>query len=197
LSTVNNPEEEILVSDILNDIFDEAEAFASVDTDKGKTLSNLVRQLRRLEDQITDSETHIKALKAEKHKLSTELIPALMGEMGTERIDVDGVAVTIKPIVHASIPEDRREEAFGWLRENGHEDIIKNDVVLSFGKGQDNVVKSLIAGLRDDGFNPDHKVHVHPMTLKAFVREQLEKGSALNLDLFGAYVLNTAEIRRK
>jgi hypothetical protein len=35
------------------------------------------------------------------------------------------------------------------------------------------------------------------MTLKAFVREQLEKGSALNLDLFGAYVLNTAEIRRK
>lgn len=185
------------MSDILNDIFDEADALSSVDTDKGKTLSNLVRQLRNLEDQIADSETHIKALKVEKHKLSTELIPSLMAEMGTERIDVDGVAVTVKPIVHASIPEDRREEAFRWLRQNGHEDIIKNDVVLSFGKGQDNVVKSLIADLGNRGFDPAHKVHVHPMTLKAFVREQMEKGSAIDLDLFGAYVLNTAEIRRK
>lgn len=185
------------MSDILSDIFDEADALSSVDTDKGKTLSNLVRALRRLEDQITDSEAHIKALKAEKHKLSTDLIPALMAEMGTERIDVDGVAVTVKPIVHASIPEERRDEAYAWLRENGHEDIIKNDVVLSFGKGQDNVVKALIDDLRGDGFKPEHKVHVHPMTLKAFVREQLEKGTNMNLDLFGAYVLNTAEIRRK
>ena len=185
------------MSEILSDIFDEAEALASVDADKGKTLSNLVRQLRRLEDEITDGDAHIKALKGEKHKLTTELIPALMSEMGTERIDVDGVAVTIKAIVHASIPEDRRQEAFSWLRENGHEDIIKNDVVLSFGKGQDNVVKSLVSGLRGDGFDPELKVHVHPMTLKAFIREQLEKGGALNLDLFGAYVLNTAEIRRK
>ena len=185
------------MTDILNDIFDEAAALSSVDTDKGKTLSNLVRALRRLEDQIADAEAHIKALKSEKHKLSTDLIPALMAEMGTERIDVDGVAVSVKPIVHASIPEDRREEAFRWLRDNGHEDIIKNDVVLSFGKGQDNVVKSLIADLGEKGFRPDHKVHIHPMTLKAFVREQLEKGTSMNLDLFGAYVLNTAEIRRK
>lgn len=185
------------MTDILNDIFDEADALSAVDTDKGRTLSNLVRTLRNLEDQIADSETHIKALKAEKHKLSTELIPSLMAEMGTERIDVDGVAVTVKPIVHASISEENREKAFAWLRENGHDDIIKNDVVLSFGKGQDNVVKALIEDLREDGFRPEHKVHVHPMTLKAFVREQLEKGAALNLDLFGAYVLNTAEIRRK
>ena len=185
------------MTDIMKDIFDDASALSSVDTDKGKTLSGLVRKLRQTEDQILDAENHIKALKAEKHKLSTELIPSLMAEMGTERIDVDGVAVIVKPIVHASIPEDKRDQAFGWLREHGHEDIIKNDVVLSFGKGQDNVVKNLIAELRGDGFSPEHKVHIHPMTLKAFVREQLEKGSAINLDLFGAYVLNTAEIRRK
>jgi hypothetical protein len=35
------------------------------------------------------------------------------------------------------------------------------------------------------------------MTLKAFIREQMEKGTSINLDMFGAYVLNTAEIRRK
>lgn len=181
----------------MSDIFDEAAALSSLDKDVMKTLSSLVKTLRRIEDQIADSEEHTKVLKGEKHRLSTELIPSLMAEMGTERIDVDGVAVTIKPIVHASIPEGRREEAFGWLRSSGNEDIIKNDVVLSFGKGSDNVVKSLIADLAGQGFSPQHKVHVHPMTLKAFIREQMEKGAPINLDLFGAYVLNTAEIRRK
>lgn len=181
----------------MSDIFDEAAALSSLDKDVMKTLSSLVRSLRRVEEQIADSDEHVKALKAEKHRLTTELIPSLMSEMGTERIDVDGVAVTIKPIIHASIPEDRREEAFGWLRSSGNEDIIKNDVTLTFGKGKDNVVKNLIADLEKQGYDPQHKIHVHPMTLKAFIREQLEKGTTLNLDMFGAYVLNTAEIRRK
>lgn len=181
----------------MSEIFDEAAALSSLDKDTMKTLSDLVKTLRRIEEQIADGEEHIKTLKSEKHRLSTELIPSLMAEMGTERIDVYGMTVTIKPIIHASIPEDRRDEAFGWLRSSGHEDIIKNDVTLSFGKGSDNVVKSLIADLEKQGYDPQHKVHVHPMTLKAFVREQLEKGAPINLDMFGAYVLNTAEIRRK
>jgi hypothetical protein len=59
------------------------------------------------------------------------------------------------------------------------------------------VVKNLIADLEKQGYDPQHKIHVHPMTLKAFIREQMEKGTSINLDMFGAYVLNTAEIRRK
>ena len=35
------------------------------------------------------------------------------------------------------------------------------------------------------------------MTLKAFVRERIENGKDINLELFGAYILNTAEIKRK
>lgn len=181
----------------MSEIFDEAAALSSLDKDTMKTLSDLVKTLRRIEEQIADSEEHLKVLKSEKHRLSTELIPSLMSEMGTERIDVYGMTVTIKPIIHASIPEDRREEAFGWLRSSGNEDIIKNDVTLTFGKGKDNVVKNLIADLEKQGYDPQHKIHVHPMTLKAFIREQMEKGTSINLDMFGAYVLNTAEIRRK
>jgi len=100
------------VTDIFDDIFDDAEAFGSVDTDTGKSLSNLVRSLRSVEKEITDTEEHLKALKQQKHKLSTEQIPALMDEMGVERIDVDGVTVARKLIVHASIPAERKDEAF-------------------------------------------------------------------------------------
>ena len=85
----------------------------------------------------------MKAVKLEKHKLSTENIPALMDEMGMDRVDVDGLTVSRKMIVHASIPSDRKEEAFAWLRENGLDDIIKNDVTCSFGKGEDNLQGTL------------------------------------------------------
>lgn len=183
--------------DIFEDIFDEAEALQSVDTGSTAQLSGHVRQMRSLEDEIADAESHIKALKQQKHSLATEIIPNLMDEMGIERLDVDGVSVVRKNIVHASIPAARRDEAFEWLRANGCDDIIKNDVICSFTKGQDNEAGHVIGMLREQGYMPEQKTQVHPMTLKAFVRERLESGREIDLDLFGAYILNTAEIKRK
>lgn len=186
-----------MIDNIFEDMFDEAEALENVDASVGSDLSALVRQLRITEKEIEDAEAHLKSLKQQKHKLSTEQIPSLMDQMGVERLDVDGVTVTRKLLVHASIPADRKDEAFSWLRENGLDDIIKNDVTLSFGKGEDNVAGDTIAMLRDRGLDPKTKTAIHPMTLKAFVRERVENGKPIDLDMFGAFISNTAEIRRK
>ena len=185
------------MDDIFNDLIDEGDAFASVDAGTGKALSSLVRELRNVEQQIDDAENHLKYLKQQKHKLSTENIPALMDEMGVERLDVDGVTVSRKMIVHASIPVDRKDEAFAWLRDNGCDDIIKNDVTCSFGKGQDNSAKNVISILEEAGFEPSTKTHVHPSTLKAFVKERVMDGKPIDLDMFGAFIANAAQIRRK
>ena len=185
------------MNDIFEDLFDESTALSSVDTGTGKQLSQLVRSLRNVEQQIEDAENHIKSLKQEKHRLSVENIPALMDEMGVERIDVDGLTVERKMIISASIPKDRKDEAFSWLRENGLDDIIKNDVTCSFGKGQDNSAKNVIAILQDAGFDPATKTHVHPSTLKAFVKERVTDGKPIDLDMFGAFISNAAQIRRK
>jgi hypothetical protein len=193
----HNPEEEKLVTDLFDDLFDEGGALSDVDTGTTRTLSDLVRTLRNVEQQIDDAENHLKALKQNKHKLSVENIPALMDEMGVDRIDVDGVTVTRKMMVHASIPVDRKEEAFSWLREQGLDDIIKNDVSISFGKGEDNVAGDVVGLLQERGFDPQTKTHIHPSTLKAFVKERLESGKPIDLDMFGAFVANAAEIRRK
>jgi len=185
------------MNDIFEDLFDESTALSSVDTGTGKQLSQLVRSLRNVEQQIEDAENHIKSLKQEKHRLSVENIPALMDEMGVERLDVDGLTVERKMIVSASIPKDRKDEAYSWLRENGCDDIIKNDVTCSFGKGQDNSAKNVIAILQDAGFDPATKTHVHPSTLKAFVRERVTDGKPIDLDMFGAFISNAAQLRRK
>jgi hypothetical protein len=185
------------MSDIFDDIFDEGQALANVDTGTGKQLSQLVRALRGVEQQIEDAENHLKLLKQDKHRMSVETIPQLMDEMGVERLDVDGVTVERKMIVSASIPADRKDEAFAWLRENGCDDIIKNDVTCSFGKGQDNSAKNVISILEDAGFEPSTKTHVHPSTLKAFVKERVTDGKPIDLDMFGAFISNAAQIRRK
>ena len=185
------------MTDIFEDYFDESEALAQIDSGTGKQLSDLVRTLRNVEKQIEDAELHMKALKAEKHKLSVENIPSLMDEMGVERLDVDGLTVERKMMVHASIPKDRKDEAFAWLRDNGLDDIIKNDVTCSFGKGEDNVAGDVVGILREKGFDPQTKTHVHPSTLKAFVKERVTDGKPIDLDMFGAFIANAAQIRRK
>ena len=185
------------MDNIFEDLFDDAGALGSVDTETGKNLSDLVRALRRVEQQIEDAETHIKSLKAEKHKLSVELIPGLMDEMGVERLDVDGLTVSRKMMIHASIPVDRREDVYAWLREHNLDDIIKNDVIVSFGKGEDNVAGHVVGMLEEQGFHPEKKTHIHPSTLKAFVKERIENGKPIDLDMFGAFIANAAEIKRK
>jgi len=185
------------MTDIFEDIFDEADALGSVDTQTGSQLSQLVRNLRNVEQQIEDAENHLKALKAEKHRLSVENIPQLMDEMGVERLDVDGVTVERKMIVSASIPAARKDEAFSWLRDNGLDDIIKNDVTCSFGKGEDNIAGDVVGLLQERGFDPKTKTHVHPSTLKAFVKERVTDGKPIDLDMFGAFISNAAQIRRK
>lgn len=183
--------------EIFEDIFDEASALKKIDTNTSKTLSSLVRDMRELEEKIEDSENHLKNLKSQKHSLASEQIPMLMDEMGVDRIDVDGLTVSTKLQVHASIPVARREEAYTWLRENNLDSIIKNDVTVSFGKGEDNVAGDVVGLLQDKGFDPKTKTHVHASTLKEFVKERITDGKPIDLDLFGAYSMNTAEIRRK
>ncbi len=180
-----------------DDIFISDESFMKIDTDTGKQLSNLIKKLNGINDQIDDAEKHLKALKIEKKQLAFEGIPGLMDEMGVERLDVDGATVNLKTVVSASIPVDNRKEAFNWLREKGLDDIIKNDVIVSFGTGEDNVAGDLMADLEQRGLHPESKTHIHSMTLKAFVKERVEKGLPIDLDLFGAFVARTADIRRK
>jgi hypothetical protein len=193
----HKPEEEILMSDIFDDIFSEADALAKVGTSEARNLSDMVRELRSVDKAIEQHEADLKTLKQERQKLTIELIPGVMDEMGVDRIDVDGVTVMRKLIVSASIPEARKEEAFNWLREQQLDDIIKNDVTVSFGRGEDNAAKNAVGILREQGFDPETKTHIHAMTLKAFVKERVEDGKPIDLDMFGAYVVNAADIRRK
>jgi len=184
-----------MAEEIFEEMFDET-TLDKVQEGDMKNLSSLVKDLNQITLNINEKEEELKALKLQKHKMSTEQIPAMMDEMGVQRLDVENLSVTLKPLINASIPQTRREEAFQWLRDNGLDDIIKNDVIMSFGKGEDNMAGDIMYELEQRGMHPEKKTHIHSMTLKAFIRERVENGLPIDLDMFGAFVARTADIKR-
>ena len=185
----------------MSGLFDEMEAdanaFADIKTEDGGKLSQLIRAAQHQKRLIEEHEQAAKDAKAELKQLTRELIPSEMQEMGVERIDVDGNSVTLNQFVYASIPEANKAEAFAFLRDIGEDDIIKNEVKVQFGKGQDNEAGAFMDDCQKAGLDPEQKTAIHPMTLQATIKEWLKQGRDVNLELFGAYVGTEAKIRRK
>ena len=166
--------------------------------DSAKRLSDKVIELKDLEDEIANAEASVKKLKEKALQLSAVEIPAMMDEMQITKLKLkDGESVEIKKIYGASIPKDRQEEAFTWLRNNGLGDVIKNDITVTFGRGEDNKAATYANLARGQGFEPVQKIGVNPMTLKALVRERLESGQDVPADLFKPFAGNQTKITRR
>jgi len=166
--------------------------------DQTKSLSDKVIDLRNLEDQISNAEEHAKNLKEKAKQLSNFDIPKMMEEMNIKKLKLkDGASIEVKPFYGANIPLDKQEEAFNWLRENGLGDIIKNDVTVTFGRGEDNKAMAYATLAKGQGYEPVQKIGVHTQTLKAVVRERTESGQEMPADLFNPIVGNQTKKTRR
>ncbi len=163
-----------------------------------KSITDKCHQLQDLQKQYKEKEDELSKLKSKVRDYEERVIPEMMQEAGVSKIKLkDGTEVEVKPFYAAKIPESRIDEAFGWLRSNGYEDLIKNTVTANFNRGQDNQVSELIKVCEEHGFAYSKKEKVEPMTLKAFVREQVEGGKKVPFDLFGVYIANKTKITNK
>ena len=170
----------------------------TLDTTAMEDIATACNKLLDIQKEVSALEDKLKKKKEEELKLSENEIPNLMQKAGAASIKLtDGTAVEIKPYYGARIPASRTEEAFDWLRENNFADLIKNNVTLTFGRNEDNMAKSLVDELRQKGHNVKQAEKVEPMTLKAFVREQIEKGKDVPADLFGVYVATRTKLTTK
>ena len=61
---------------------------------------------------------------------------------------------------------------------------------------KENDTNQAISALTSLGLEPIDKEQVHPQTLKAFVREQVESGKPFPLELFGAFLGQKATIKK-
>ena len=163
-----------------------------------KSLSEQVLRLRDLEAEVKAQEEKIKQTQKEIARISEDVIPTMLSEMGLSQLKLaDGSSVDVKPFYSASISVANREKAYKWLRDNGLGDIIKNDVVVSFGRHEDNKAVDYANLAKSHGFEPTQKLKVEPMTLKALVRERIEAGQEMPMDIFNVYVGNRTKLTKK
>ena len=161
------------------------------------SVAALARTIRDKEARISDLEQTLKEQKKELLKLTDEEMPSMLAEIGMSSFALDdGSTVEVKQTYGASILVDKRPEAYVWLRDNGHDDIIKNTVLCQFGRGEDDQAGAFAAFAQKQGFIPEQKTEVHPQTLRVFVKERCEAGEDFPMELFGAWVGQRAVIKR-
>jgi hypothetical protein len=166
-----------------------------VDDKQLESLSSLCKEMLEQQEMIANLEEQLKTVREKERKLSEEYIPNKMSELGYSKLQLkDGQKIEIKPFYAAKIPSERVQEAFQWLRDNGHGDLIKNNVTLTFGRSQDNEAKNLVDELKQKGHNVNQVEKVEPMTLKAFVKDEIQQGRSVPSDLFGVYIANKTKI---
>jgi len=175
----------------------DADKFKDLSTQGGKDLSDLIKQASTVNKQIDVLEEELKMLKQKKNSYLFDLIPAKMAEMGMDKVEVDGNAVSLSTFVSATMPKDpiQREQAMSHLRDIGASDFIKNEVTVKFGVNEDNRARSIQSELEEKGMDTTARVWVEPSTLKKLVRERVENNQRIDLELFNAHVGQIAKIK--
>ena len=177
--------------------FEEDQQDAMKKTGNIQSLADQVERLEGVASDIETAESNLKELKKKRDHISGEVIPTMMSEMGLAELKLhDGSHLKVSTSYRATITEANKESAFNWLRENGLGDIIKNEILVSFGRNEDNKAADYAELAKSSGFQPTQKMKVEPMTLKALVRERIEAGKEMPTEIFGGFSENKTTIKR-
>jgi len=161
-------------------------------------LANKIKEMQAIQKDIEQNEKYLKQRKQDLEQVSGEAIPTMLTEMGLSYLKLaDGSSVEVKTNYSATITLANKEKAFNWLRENGLGDIIKNELIVSFGRDEDNKAAAYAELAKGQGYQPTQKLKVEPMTLKALVRERIEGGKPLPTEIFNVFIGNKTTIKRK
>ena len=169
----------------------------TLDNEDLSTLTGFADAIIKQDAFVKELEEKFKEEKKKLLKMTDEDLPALMTEANVLEFKLnDGSKITIKAQYGGSIKVDNRPAAYEWLREHGHDDIIKNTVSCQFGRGEDDLASSFKAFAEKEGYVPSQTEKIEPMSLRAFVKERVENGDEFPMELFGAYVGQRAVITK-
>jgi hypothetical protein len=178
----------------------EQSKISSLDSSDVKDLGEACNELNNVRKSIVDKEAEIKSLKDREFQLENEVIPSMIEGAGVKSLTLnDGSKVSVKDQLRANITMENEDYCFSRLQELGLDDVVKNEVKLTFGRGQDSDATNLITELQDRGLYPSNKKAVPWNTLSKLLEEQIAKGSMTSVDQekFGVYTFKKVKIESK
>jgi hypothetical protein len=163
-------------------------------------VTKMAQMLLERQAEQAAAEAALEAIKKKVVQIEQEDLPTLMAELGLQEFKLSsGEKITIKDEVACSISKEHQSAAFAWLIKNKFGGIIKTLVAVQFGKGEHADAARMAKALQTQ-LGKAHPVEldesVHPQTLKAFVKERLQNGDALPVDLFGVLPFKKAIITK-
>jgi hypothetical protein len=164
------------------------------------SISSIAKDYLEAERAVEHFTAELEAAKKRFRVLRERTLPKALEDAGNlEDITIDGLRIERDIKLRGSIPKDKAEEAFSWLEEHGHGKIIKRQFQIEFGKDEDTWADKFErdCAQRKKPLALSRKKAVHPGTLLAFLRTELEKGDDIPLETFGVYRQNFAKVTAK
>lgn len=148
-----------------------------------QTITNLARQLVALQETEAEEAKALEDTQAKIKDIAEKRLPTLLEAVGLTELRLnDGKKVTIKTDYYAS----PRDGAFAWLRERNMGAVIKEVV---------SVPSTMKERLHELGIGFEVKESIHPSTLKALVKEQIEAGNEFPQELFGVHIADKVVVK--
>jgi hypothetical protein len=161
-----------------------------------KKISTLAQRQIDIEEKIEKAENVLSSLKQQLDEVQLRLLPDALAEAGVSTIRLEtGETVEVKKIYASNLTEKNKEACFTWLRSNGHAALVSHEIVVKFRKGEDKTHDLVSGFLKENTVDHSDADKVHPQTLQAFIREQVEGGADFPLDLFQVSIINKAKVK--
>jgi hypothetical protein len=179
------------------DVFADIEAAVPDNTQLSLVSALVKRQLDEQKAVEAATTALAKAQAALKLTEETDLPNALIGCGITKFETTEGAKVELKTSYHASIPADRKPQAFAWLDNHGHGAIIKHEITIKFPRDSGNQAARCVDLLKMEFPNlpVDDKESVHPATLSSLVKELMGQSKEVAMDLLGVFTRRYAAIK--
>ena len=160
-------------------------------------ISRLANEASDIEREIEATEKALKEYKKQHLEIIEQKLPDALEAVGLKEFTLlDGAKIEVKPFYAASISAANREAAFTYLRDHGYGDLIKNQVTVSCGAGEDQAAEQFVAQCEENRLTPAQATKGEPMPLKAWFKERIEVGDPVPLQIFGGYISQRAKIKR-
>jgi hypothetical protein len=143
-------------------------------------ITAMVQSQRAAEKALADAEVELKKRKEALFKIESEDLPELIRESGLTSVTLeDGTAVKVVDEISCGVSAERKAEAYDWLRAHDAGGLIKVQVGVSFGKGDEQKAAKLLQDLikkfgAEAAFD---KEVVHYQTLKAYIKDRINAAS--------------------
>ena len=159
-------------------------------------LSEAIEQFKSVGAQILAVESKLKELKSQEKYHSEFVIPEIMEKMGLSTLKLkDGSELAVKKVYSATIKADKKVEAIQWLRDNGLGDIVKNNISVAFGQGEENKAMAYATLAKESGYEPSQSEKVEPQTLRVTMEDWKNKGNEVPQDLFWVFEGNQTKVK--